>query len=502
MGFGLEQAEQQTVTPASDSGGTDPATITLETETEIAAEDQNSAHSDHETDDDDDSPFVPNKWKHQSSHPLDNILTNIKSGIQTRKSLHNFCSFHSFLSTMEPSNIKAALTDADWINAMQEELGQFERNKRIKLFQMDVKTDFLNGYLKEEVFVEQPPGFFNNDFPNHVFKLDKALYGLKQALRAWYDRLSKFLIENGFRRGSVDKTLFLKSKGGVLLVVQIYVDDIIFGSTNRSEGIKIHQQKYIKELLKRFGMETSKPISTPMATTTKLSSDENGKVIDVTIYRGMIGSLLYLTASRPDIMFSVCACARFQSQPRESHLTAIKRILRYLIGTQGLYLWYPLDCNFDLRGYSDADYAGCLVDRKNTSRIATFVGPCLVTWGSKKQSTVVLSTAEIKYVAATLVCSQLLWLKQQLQDYGVSFSCIPIFCDNTSAIIISKNPAQHSRTKHIEIRHHFLRDNVEKGIIRLEFCKTENQWADIFTKPLARESFEMLRLEIGLIGGT
>ncbi|KAK9682830.1 hypothetical protein RND81_10G099400 [Saponaria officinalis] len=201
-------------------------------------------------------------------------------------------------------------------------------------------------------------------------------------------------------------------------------------------------------------------------------------------------------------MFSVCACARFLFQPRESHLKAVKRILRYLIGTQSLYLWYPLDCNFDLRGYSDADYAGCLVDWKSTSGIATFVGPCLVTWGSKKKNTVALSTAESEYVAAALVCSLLLWLKQQLEDYGVSFSCIPIFCDNTSAIIISKNLAQHSRTKHIEIRHHFLRDNVEKGIIRLEFCKTKNQWADILTEPLARESFEMLRLEIGLIGGT
>ncbi|KAK9676001.1 hypothetical protein RND81_11G047100 [Saponaria officinalis] len=183
-------------------------------------------------------------------------------------------------------------------------------------------------------------------------------------------------------------------------------------------------------------------------------------------------------------------------------MTAVKRILRYLIGTSKLYLWYPMECHFDLIGYSDADYAGCSVDRKSTSGVATFVGPCIITWGSKKQNSVALSTAEAEYIAAGLVCTQLLWLKQQLRDYGVDVGCIPILCDNTSAIIIYKNPAQHSRTKHIEIRHHFIRDHVEKGNIRLEFCSTEKQWADILTKPLARERFETLRLEIGLIGGT
>ncbi|KAK9723840.1 hypothetical protein RND81_05G029100 [Saponaria officinalis] len=183
-------------------------------------------------------------------------------------------------------------------------------------------------------------------------------------------------------------------------------------------------------------------------------------------------------------------------------MTAVKRILRYLIGTSKLYLWYPMECHFDLIGYSDADYAGCSVDRKITSGVATFVGPCILTWGSKKQNSVALSTAEAQYIAAGLICTQLLWLKQQLRDYGVDVGCIPILCDNTSAIIISKNPAQHSRTKHIEIIHHFIHDHVEKGNIRLEFCSTEKQWADILTKPLPRERFETLRLEIGLIGGT
>ncbi|KAK9671871.1 hypothetical protein RND81_12G060300 [Saponaria officinalis] len=185
-------------------------------------------------------------------------------------------------------------------------------------------------------------------------------------------------------------------------------------------GIKIHQQKYIKELIRKFEMENSHEMSTPMAADKKLSLDEDGKPVDETTYRGMIGSLLYLTASRPDIMFSVCVCARYQSSPKESHVSAVKRILRYLIGTSKLYLWYPMECHFDLIGYSDADYAGCSVDRKSTSGVATFVGPCIITWGSKKQNSVALSTAEAEYIAAGLVCTQLLWLKQQLCDYGVN----------------------------------------------------------------------------------
>jgi hypothetical protein len=216
--------------------------------------------------------------------------------------------------------------------------------KNFKLFQMDVKSAFLNGFISEEVYVEQPPGFESHKFPNHVFKLAKALYGLKQAPRAWYERLSGFLFEKCFIRGKIDTTLFTKTKNDDLLIVQIYVDDIIFGSTNENmcsefsnimqkefemsmmgelnfflglqikqtkNGIFINQSKYIKDLLKKFGFEKSKIYATPMSPSIKLDKDENGKNVDIKQYRGMIGSLLYLTASRPDIMFSVCLCARF-----------------------------------------------------------------------------------------------------------------------------------------------------------------------------------------------
>ncbi|KAL6313883.1 hypothetical protein AAG906_010302 [Vitis piasezkii] len=202
----------------------------------------------------------------------------------------------------------------------------------------------------------------------------------------------------------------------------------------------------------------------------KLDKDEKGKSINSTMYRGMIGYLLYLTASRPDIMYSVCLCARFQSCPKESHLSVVKRILRYLKGTMDIGLWYPKSDKFELIRFSNVDYAGCRVERKNTSGTCHFLGHSLVSWHSKKQNSVALSTAEAKYIAVGLCCAQILWIKQTLSDFNLSFEHVPIKCDNTSAINISKNLVQHFRTKHIEIRHHFLRDHAQKGDITLEFA--------------------------------
>ena len=249
-------------------------------------------------------------------------------------------------------------------------------------------------------------------------------------------------------------------------------------------------------------MDGAKPLATPISTVIKLDVDLTGAKMDETAYRGMVGSLMYLIASRPDIVFTVSLCARFQSDPRESHVANIKRVFRYLKGTDNLCLWYPKQCDFTLVGYTDADYAGYLADRKSTSGMAQFLGPCLVSWGSRKQNSISLSTTEAEYIAAASCCTQLLWLKQQLSDFGISMGSLEIRCDNTSAINISKNPVHHSRTKHIDVRHHFLRDHVEKGNIKLTHVRTEEQIADIFTKPLGRIPFLNLRLMLGLLPST
>ncbi|KAJ9547553.1 hypothetical protein OSB04_020096 [Centaurea solstitialis] len=405
----------------------------------------------------------------------------------------------------------------------------YATHKNFTVYQMDMKTAFLNGELKEEVYVTQPEGFVDRTKPNHVYILDKALYGLKQAPRAWYDHLSNALLDNGFYKGKIDPTLFIKTEGDDILLVQIYVDDIIFGSTNsdmctwfsdlmttrfemsmlrelsfflglqvlqKPDGILINQSKYIRDLLKRFHMDTSSVAKTPMASGTLIGADPKGKPVDQKTYRAIIGSLLYLTASRPDIMFATCFCARFQANPKESHMMAVKRILRYLKGTPNRGLWYPKESGFELVAFSDADHGGCQLDRKSTSGHVQFLGDKLVSWGSKKQHCVSTSTAEAEYVAAASCCSQVLWMRTQLRDYG--FNHIPIYCDSKSAIAITCNPVQHTRTKHIDIRYHFIKDHVERGTIELYFVNTEYQLADLFTKPLDEKRFNFLISKLGM----
>ena len=219
----------------------------------------------------------------------------------------------------------------------------------------------------------------------------------------------------------------------------------------------------------------------------------DGKPVDQSLYRSMIGSMLYLTVSRPDIMFSVCLCARFQANPKESHLSAVNRILRYLKHNPSIGLWYPKCASLDLLGYSDSDFAGSRVDHKSTSGGCHLLGRSLVSWSSKKQNSVALSTA------AGACCAQILYMKQTLLDFGVKLDRIPLLCDNESVVKIAKNPVQHSRTKHIDIRHHFLRDHEAKGDISLQGVRSEEQLADIFTKPLDESTFVRLRNELNVL---
>nr|GEY74318.1 retrovirus-related Pol polyprotein from transposon TNT 1-94 [Tanacetum cinerariifolium] len=224
-----------------------------------------------------------------------------------------------------------------------------------------------------------------------------------------------------------------------------------------------------------------------------------GKPVDHTDYRSMIGSLMYVTSSRPDIMFATCMCARYQANPNEHHVSAVKRIFRYLKGTINLGLWYPKDSGFDLTAYSDADHAGCHLDRKSTSGSVQFLGDKLVCWSSKKQNCVSISTAESEYVMVSSCYTQVLWMRTQLTDYGFFYDKVPIYCDSKSAIAISCNPVQHTRTKHIDVRYHFIKDHVEKGTIELYFVGTEYQLADLFTKSMPEDLFKFLVEKLGMM---
>ncbi|GJY11602.1 putative ribonuclease H-like domain-containing protein, partial [Tanacetum coccineum] len=381
------------------------------------------------------------------------------------------------------------------------------------VYKMDVKSAFLYGTIEEEVYVCQPPGFEDPQFPDKVYKVEKALYGLHQAPRAWYETLSTYLIENRFRRGTIDKTLFIKKDKGDILLVQVYVDDIIFGSTKTSlcdefkglqvqqkeDGIFISQDKYVAEILKKFDFVTVKTTSTPIETNKALVKDEEAKDVDIHLYRSTIGSLMYLTAFRPDIMFAVCACARFQVTPKMSHLHAVKRIFRYLKGQPKLGLWYPRYSPFDLEAFSDSDYAGASLDRKSTTGGCQFLGKRLISWQCKKQTIVANSTTEAEYVAAANCCGQVLWIQNQMLDYGFNFMNTKIYIDNESTICIVKNPVFYSKTKHIEIRHHFIRDSYEKRLIHVIKIQTDHNVADLLTKAFDVSMFNFLIASIGLL---
>src|ERR1044072_6114369 len=323
---------------------------------------------------------------------------------------------------------------------------------KFRLYQMAVKSAFLNGYLNEEVYVEQPKGFVDPDHPEYVYKLRKALYGLKQAPRAWYERLTHFLLDHGYHKGGHDKTLFVNKDKGKLMIAQIYVDDIVFGGMSdkmvelfvtqmksefemslvgelnyflglqvkqMEDSIFVSQSKYARGIVKKFGLDSASHKRTPAATHVKITKDEKGEDVDQSLYRSMIGSLLYLTASRPDISYAVGVCARYQAQPKTSHLMQVKRIIKYVSGTSDYGMLYTHDTTSSLVGFCDADWAGSADDRKSPSGGCFFVGNNLISGFSKKQNCVSLSTAEAEYIAAGSSCTQLLWMKEMLEEYNV-----------------------------------------------------------------------------------
>ncbi|XP_072074150.1 uncharacterized protein [Arachis hypogaea] len=467
----------------------------------------------------------PREWRFLKNYPEEFIIGNPSTGRTTRSSLKRAESTNlALLSKIEPQNIQEALADPSWVLAMKEELLQFEKNQVWSL------VPYPNGKK-----VTGTKWIFRNKLGE-----DGSIVRNKDRLVAQgYDQEEGIDFDESFapvaRMEAIRLLLAYAAHCGFKLFqmdVNFYVDDIIFGSANENlcadfaklmtnefdmsmmgelnfflglqikqtaEGIFIHQEKYAKELVKKFGLDCAKPMGTPMHPNIKLDKNEHGRDVDETRYRGMIGSLMYLTSSRPDIIQSVGVCSRFQSKPKESHLSAVKRIIRYVLCTTNYGLWFPKTDSFQLVGFCDAYFAGDRTDRRSTSGMCCFLGKSLIVWSSKKQATVALSTAEAEYITASSCCSQLLWLKTQLADYKLNVSNIPLFCDNMSAINISKNPVLHFRTKHIEVRFHSIREHVQNGNLDIQFVNSEGQLADIFTKPLIEERFCKLRTEMGIL---
>ncbi|GJT07009.1 putative ribonuclease H-like domain-containing protein [Tanacetum coccineum] len=329
-------------------------------------------------------PTTPNTRIHKD-HPIKNVIGDVKSTVQTRRMIK---------PTSKQGLLSACHRQEEGID-YEEVFAPVARIKAIRLFlayayfmgflvyQMDVKSAFLYGTIEEEVYVNQPPGFKDPDHPDKVYKVVKALYGLHQAPRAWYETLANYLLVNGFKRGKIDQTLFIKKKKGDILLIQMSsMGELTFflglQVQQKEDGIFISQDKYVAEILKKFNYTDVKSASTLVDLEKPLVKDRDADDVDVHLYRSMIRSLMYLTASRPDIMFVVCACARFQVTPKTSHLLAVKRIFRYLKGKPTLGLWYSRDSPFELVAYTDSDYAGATQDRKSTTGGCQFLGNKLI----------------------------------------------------------------------------------------------------------------------------
>ncbi|KAK8926585.1 hypothetical protein KSP39_PZI019006 [Platanthera zijinensis] len=402
-----------------------------------------------------------------------------------------------------------------------------------RMWQLDVKNAFLYGEIDKDIFMDQPLGFVSEVHPDYVCKLRKALYGLKQAPRAWYGKIAEYLQFCGYLASNSDSSLFIKKKGELSVLVLLYVDDMIITGNSEEEvarlraelairfemkdlgelhhflgleverkesGILICQKGYAERIVNQFGLVEGKTCSTPMDQGLKLRRDEGRVLPDPLVFRALIGSLIYLTITRPDIAYAVGRVSRFMAEPRKSHLVAAKNILKYVKATSDMGLLYRRDASFSLLGYTDADYGGDSDDRRSTSGYVFTCGSAGISWCSKKQDSVSVSTTEAEYKASALAAREAIWLRRLVDDVHEEVQGPTLLRgDNESALKLVNNPVCHARTKHIEIDHHFIREKVLEGSLVVGHVRSEDNLADIFTKSLSKGPFQRLRGLLGLI---
>jgi histone deacetylase 1/2 len=405
------------------------------------------------------------------------------------------------------------------------------------LRQLDVQNAFLHGFLEEEVYMQQPPGYVDKVHPTYVCKLDKALYGLKQAPRAWYARLCQRLQALGFVASKADTSLFFYNRGGVIIFVLVYVDDIVVASSSAEateallrdlqqdfalkdlgslhyflgievkktpRGLLLAQERYAADILSRTGMDKAHPVDTPLSTTEKLSLFDGDQLgpDDSTRYRSVVGALQYLTLTRPDIAFAVNKVCQFLHQPTTVHWSAVKRILRYLRGTLSVGHEIKRSTSTMVSAFSDADWAGCVDDRRSTGGFAVFLGDNLVSWTARKQATVSRSSTEAEYKALANATAEMMWVQKILTELHIPHpTAARLWCDNLGAKYLSANPVFHARTKHIEIDFHFVRERVAAKLLDIRFINSGDQVADGFTKATSALKLQQFRSNLNLIRG-
>ena len=448
------------------------------------------------------SNVVGSKWLFRTKFLADGSIDRYKARLvaQGFSQVPGLDFFHTFSPVVKATTVRTVL-------ALAMILGW-------KLRQLDVNNAFLHGNLTEQVFMEQPQGFINPTFPNHVCRLNKALYGLKQAPRAWFHRLSTYLTQHGFTCSRADPSLFVYKRGSCIMYLLVYFDDLILTGNNEdliskfvttlnlefaikdlgclgyflglevttsSNDLFLCQTKYAHEILERANLLDAKPMPTPLAPHVILSK-EGEPFQDQTLYRSLVGALQYLTITRPDISYAVNQVSQFLQNPTTAHYSHVKRILRSVKGTTSI------------RGYSDADWARCIETRRSTYGYSIFIGGNLVSWSAKKQPSVARSSCESEYRAMANTAAEIIWLTHLLRELHVLSPDRPtLLCDNQSALFMSQNPVSHKRAKHIDLDYHFVRELVTSGKLYTKFVPTKLQVADIFTKSLPRTQFESFR---------
>uniref|UniRef100_A0A2N9IAH8 Integrase catalytic domain-containing protein n=1 Tax=Fagus sylvatica TaxID=28930 RepID=A0A2N9IAH8_FAGSY len=403
------------------------------------------------------------------------------------------------------------------------------------LHQLDVKNAFLHGNLLETIYMDPPPGFqAEGEYAGKVCRLRKSLYGLKQSPRAWFSRFSEVILSMEFVRCHSDHTCFIRRRSdGRCIILLVYVDDIILtgddtpGITDVKQslgkvfevkdlgalkyflgievarsrhGISLSQRKYTLDLLQETGMLGCRPASTPMDPNLKLSVESGELISNPSMYQRLVGRLIYLTNTRPDLTFAVSVVSQFMHAPRTSHLDAVYHILRYVKTSPGLGLFYSAGHQSGLSCFTDADYAGSQTDRRSTTGLSTFYGNHLISWKSKKQAVVSRSSAEAEYRAMAQGTCEILWLRSICNELGfMETDSSQLFCDNKSAIMLASDSVLHERSKHIEVDIHFIREKVRSGIITPSFVSSSKQTADVFTKPVGPSLLQSSIVKLGLI---
>ncbi|KAL5763908.1 hypothetical protein ACOSQ2_016502 [Xanthoceras sorbifolium] len=396
---------------------------------------------------------------------------------------------------------------------------------------MDIRSVFLNGVLEEEVYIQSSPDYEVKSEEDKVLRLRKALYRLKQALRVWNSRIDKYFQQNGFTKCPYEHALYIKIMNGDILIVCLCMDDLIFTDNNlnlikelkkavakkfemtdiglmayyfgievkqKGEGIFISQENYAKEILKKFKMDDCKPINTPVECGVKLSKHDEGESIDPTFFKSLVRSLHYLMCTRPDIFYAVGLVSRYMENPTTTHFKAAKKILHHIKGTIDFGLFYSISNDYKLVGYSD--WGGDIDDRKSTGGFVFFIRNTVFTWMLNKQLIVTLSTCEAKYIAATLCVCHIIWLRNLLKELDLLQEEPTEICvNNKSAIVLAKNPIFHDRSKHSNTCYHYIRECIAKRDVQMEYVKSQDQIADIFTKPLKFEDFTRLRSLFGMV---